>query len=173
MFGLVLGTLCLIALIATLRRRRHGRHMFAHGYGYGRYGGVGYGPWMHHGYGLRMRGGFMRPLFERLDTTPGQEKAISHAVDALREHMSGTREELNAARKELATAIGGDVIDGAALDAALARQTTLLTKLGRGLTQALLSVHEALDGKQRKALAELVAHGGRGAGLCGLHRGAW
>jgi Spy/CpxP family protein refolding chaperone len=167
MLGLVLGTLCLIALIATLRRRHH-RLLFAHGHtgGHGHwrgpYAGFGYGqPWLGYGRGSRggRRGGFARAFFERLDTTPGQEKAIGQALDTVREQMRGARDELSAARKSLATAIGGDVIDGAALDAALGQQKSLVDKLGQSVTQALLSVHEALDGEQRKRLAELIAQG--------------
>jgi Spy/CpxP family protein refolding chaperone len=168
MLGLVLGTLCLIALIATLRRRRHHRFMFAHGHmggpGYfrGPYADSSHGPpWLGYGHGSRggRRGGFVRAFFERLDTTPGQEKAIGQALDTAREQMRGARDELSTARKTLATAIGGDVIDGAALDAALVQQKSLVDKVGQSVTQALLSVHEALDGEQRKQLAELIANG--------------
>jgi Spy/CpxP family protein refolding chaperone len=168
MLGLVFGTLCLIALIATLRRRHYHRFMFAHGHVGGRehwrgpYPDFGYGPpWLGYGHGPRggRRGGFVRAFFERLDTTPGQEKAIGQALDAAREQLRGARDELSAARKSLATAFGGDVIDGAALDAALGQQKALVDKLGQAVTQGLLSVHEALDGEQRKQLAELIANG--------------
>lgn len=170
MLGLVLGTLCLIALLATLRRRHHHRFMFTHGHfgGRGRWSppdaGFGYGPlWLHYGYGhgprIGRHGGFVRAFFERLDTTPGQEKAIGQALDTVRAQMRGTRDALSAARTALATAIGGDVIDGAALDSALGQQKSLVDRLGQTVTQALLSVHEALDGEQRKQLAELIANG--------------
>jgi Spy/CpxP family protein refolding chaperone len=168
MLGLVLGTLCLIALIATLRRRHHHRFMFAHGhvgrrsYWHDPLADHGHGPpWLGYGHGPRggRHGWFARAFFERLDTTPGQEKTIGQALDTVREQMRGARDELRAARKTLATAVGGDVIDGAALDAALGQQKSLVDKLGQSVTQALLSVHEALDGDQRKQLAELIANG--------------
>jgi uncharacterized membrane protein len=75
------------------------------------------------------------------------------------------------ARKELAAAVGRDVIDGAALDAAVARHKAVLEKLGPELTQTLISVHEVLDGAQRKQLAELIAEGHRG--LRGFGRGGF
>jgi uncharacterized membrane protein len=73
--------------------------------------------------------------------------------------MSGGRQELAAARKELAQALGGDVLDQNALNAALARVEGLFGKARVELNQALTDVHSALDGRQRKALAELIADG--------------
>jgi hypothetical protein len=185
MFGFIIGTLCLIALIGTLRRRRYAHFMFAHGhpfgwagmhgdYGYAayapppRWGGRGYG---HYGYGHHGRGHhFGRALLEHLDTTPGQEKAIQQAVNAVREHLSGTRDELKAVRKDLAAALGGDVLDPAALDTALGRGEAVVQSVARELATALASVHAALDGEQRKRLAELIAEGpdrrGFGRGRC-------
>lgn len=54
MFGIILGTLCLIALIRTISReryfRRHGYPQYPYGhYGCG-YGCGGYGPHHHRGY---------------------------------------------------------------------------------------------------------------------------
>lgn len=160
MFGFILGTLCLIALVATLRRRHYGRYAFAHGYFHGPepYGGYAYGPpWGRHGH--HGRGVVLRVLFERLDTTPGQEKAIVQTVEAARERLRATREELTSARKTLATAIGGDVIDGQSLDAAIEQQKSIAQKFGQELTQALLNTHEVLHGKQRQKLAELIVDG--------------
>lgn len=68
MFGFIIGTVCLIALVKVLRR---GRGWYGHRWGYGPHGG-GYG----HGY---MGGGgarwFLRGLFHRLETTPGSHQA--------------------------------------------------------------------------------------------------
>jgi len=167
MFGLIVGTLCLVALVATLRRRHFYRYAYAFPYRHG----PGYWPGRHDGYGPRMAyGGFARPgratllraLFARLDTTHGQEKALGKIADGVRERLGNAPDELTSARKELAAAVGGDVIDGSALDTAVARYKALLDRLGQELTQTLLSMHEVLDGKQRKLLAELIADGPRG-----------
>jgi len=169
MFGLIVGTLCLIALVATLRRRNYYRYAYAfpyrHGPGYwpGRYGGYGH----HMGYGGFARPGgatLLRALFARLDTTHGQEKELGKIAEGVRERLGNTPDEIASARKELAAAVGVDVIDGSALDAAVARYRALLDRLGQELTQTLLSVHEVLDGKQRKLLAEAIADGARGFG---------
>src|SRR5262249_41371548 len=136
MFGLFVGTLCLLALIATVRRRRFANYMFAHGYGPGLgYGPFGWGGWRGYGRGFGHGHGFGRGhghgygrghharrfLFEWLDTTPGQEKVIKQAADNVRQGMEGAFDELAAARKDLAVAIGGDVLDESAMRAAVDR----------------------------------------------------
>jgi Spy/CpxP family protein refolding chaperone len=169
MFGFILGTLCLIALVSTLARRRYGPYRFAHAHGYGGswhgYGhGYGSGPgWSERG--PRRRGGFRRIFFERFDTTPGQEKAIAKAFDDARERVRDSRSDLETARRALADAVRGDVVDGARLDAALDQQKILVERLGRELTQLLLNVHEVLDSKQRQKLADLIADGPGWRGL--------
>jgi hypothetical protein len=152
MFGLIIGTLCLVALFSTLRRGRY-HHFHSHGWGRGH----------HHGHSMWHRGRSrgrrwaMRWLFEELDTTPGQEKAILKSLDTLRENLSGSRGELDLARKEVAEAIGGDVLEEPVLNAALGRVDGLLAKARSELFQVLTEVHTALDGNQRKALAEMIA----------------
>jgi Spy/CpxP family protein refolding chaperone len=172
MLGLFFGTLCLIALIATVRRRRFAHYAFARGFGYGHgpFGWHGHGYGHGHGHGHGYGGGYgpgrghraRRFVFEMLDTTPGQEKVIVQAADNVLDAMDGAGDELQAARKELAAAIGGDVLDEAALRAALDRALAVAQKAATELTQVLPSVHAALDGQQRKRLAELIAEGRRG-----------
>lgn len=157
MFGLIVGTLCLFALIATLRARRYAyyapfgywRHAYGHGHDYG---------YFHHGGGRRQRRRYaVRWMFEQLDTTPGQEKAILKSIEDLREQLSGSRGELHEARKELAQALGGDVLDQAALNAALSRVDGVVDRSRDEFVAAVTQIHAALDGKQRKQLAELIA----------------
>ena len=181
MFGFIIGTLCLFALIGTLRRHRYRHLMFAYGAPYGFAGGpffhdhaqedFGYGRGRRWGgYGRGRARGVGRALFAHLDTTPGQEKAIAQAVGALRDHMDGTRDELQAARKQIAAALGGDVLDAAALEAALTRGQAVAQTLAREVSQLLSEVHAALDGEQRKQLAELIADG---PPWHGFGRGRW
>ncbi|MFI5307548.1 MAG: Spy/CpxP family protein refolding chaperone [Polyangiales bacterium] len=171
MLGLLVGTLCLIALIATLRRRRYHRFAYAGPHWHGPGFWAAHSPAIRYGarFGRPGRGAFLRVLFAHLDTTHGQEKALAQIAERVRERLAGTREELVTARKELAAVVGGDVIDGAALDAAVGRHKAVLEKLGPELTQTLISVHEVLDGAQRKQLAELIAEGPRA--LRGFGRG--
>ena len=72
MFGIFFGIVCVVAFIAVWRGR-FGRS--CHRYGYGRrFGGRGF-----------TRGGYfgLYRLFEELDTSPGQEKAIRSALGEL------------------------------------------------------------------------------------------
>jgi Spy/CpxP family protein refolding chaperone len=174
MFGLIIGTLCLFALIATLRGRHHGYFV---PFGYRRHwhhGDAGHGYYDRGEYGFRGgrrgRGRFAaRWLFERLDTTPGQEKAIVKSFETLQEHLASGRSELGAAKQELAQALGGDVLDQSALTAASGKLDDLFDKARVELAQALTEIHTALDGKQRKLLAELIAEApafGFGRGRC-------
>ena len=100
-----------------------------------------------------------RRVLVHLDTTPGQEKAIRNAVETLRNNLMDARSELSAVRRDLASAFGGDVFDEQALAAAIAKQDTFVTRARTELVQAMREVHEALDGRQRKQLAEWIAGG--------------
>jgi uncharacterized membrane protein len=100
-----------------------------------------------------------RRVLEQLDTTPGQEKAIRAAVDTLRNNMIDGREELAAMRRDLAQAFGGDVLDEQSLTAAITKQDAFVTRARGEVVQAIRNVHEALDGRQRRQLAEWIAGG--------------
>jgi hypothetical protein len=107
----------------------------------------------------RGRGRLLSGLFRRLDTTPGQEKALRELVDGLGGSLGDARSELMASRRDLAAAFSGEAIDQGALDRAFQRNTELLTKLSAELKAALASAHQALDSEQRKYLAELISQG--------------
>jgi Spy/CpxP family protein refolding chaperone len=161
MFGLIIGTLCLVALIGTVRRARYGYFAYGH-HGYGRGFGYGHGLRGHCGPWQMQRSRTRWPLrwiFERLDTTPGQEKAIAKSLEELRDNVREGRTEIVQARKEVAEALGGDVLDQDVMKGALDRVEGLLQKTRAELTQTLVEVHTALDGSQRKELAELIAGG--------------
>lgn len=168
MFGLILGTLCLVALIATVRRRRYGA------YAYGGPGWMGFhrGPWAD-GYGPPWasyggaRRGLMRGLFAQLDTTPGQEKAIRALLEAARERLKGLRGELADARTELAALFGGDVLEPATVEALFAQRKPVLEQLSGEFARTLAAIHEVLDEKQRRQLSELLADGSLGSALHG------
>jgi hypothetical protein len=161
MFGFLFGTLCLFGIFATLRHARYG--YFGHGAGWG-------GDWGRRRHGSGRGRGWRRPrflarwMFERLDTTPGQEKAITRTIEDLRDQVISGRGEFVTARKEVAQAIGGDVLDAEVLNSALGRVERLLVKTKADFTHALTDVHSVLDGRQRKELAELIADGPAGFG---------
>jgi len=160
MFGVFFGIVCLVGLFATLR---HGRYGYAFGgpFGFRRHGHYGHPPWAAR-FAREKRRWFLRNLFERLDTTPGQEKVIMKGIDAISDQMETGRRELRDVRRQVAQALGGDVLDEAVLGSALERVEDLMAKTKLELTQALMEVHAALDGEQRRELAELIAEGPRG-----------
>jgi hypothetical protein len=175
MFGLILGTLCLIALVATVRRRRYGFygsgpwHHFAYQRGYH---GHGHGPWRH---GPSGRTGspqsFARGLFVRLDTTPGQEKAIVNILRGTGERVHGVKTELSSLRKEVAALFGSDVFEADALATLLREHQAPFERVRAELVQALTAIHEVLDARQRRILSELLADGSLGHALHPLSYG--
>jgi Spy/CpxP family protein refolding chaperone len=156
MFGFIIGTVCLIALVSTLRHQ----YGFAWGGGcggraFGRFGGP---PWrgaVRH----RRQQWFMRRLFEQLETTPGQEKVIVKHVDNLIDNMATNRHELSDVRREVAQVLRGESLDEASLQAALAKVEDLLAKTKQELTQALTEIHASLEPDQRRDLADLLTYG--------------
>ena len=153
MFGFLIGGASLLGLIWVLRGGRHHHH----GWGRGRGG---------------RRRGFVGLLFERLDTTPGQEKAIRAALDEVMARGRELRDDTHELRRAAAGAFRDPVFDAAALDDALARQTVAVAELQKALVAALGSVHETLDDEQRRRLADWVTRGPRHHG-CGGPCRAW
>jgi hypothetical protein len=146
MFGFIIGTICLIGLVKVLRRGRRYYGGFGHGY-YRGYPGGGGARWP------------LRSLFERLETTPGQEKAIVEALDQLRDNRRVVREEMQQTRVDLAHAVGGGLIDDRTLDETFARHDRLLAQLRVSFVEALKRVTEALDERQRKQAADWLEGG--------------
>lgn len=160
MFGFLLGSLCLAALVGMLVR----------GGRFGRCGGYGRG-WGHHGRhrgwgggegwgrGSFMKQAFLRHAFERLDTTPGQEKVVAQAFDDAFGAVKDAREELARTRQDVARAVGGQSFDETVLGEAFARQDDAVRTVRLALTGALGRVHGSLDDRQRTLLAEMIAEG--------------
>jgi len=155
MIGFIIGTVCLIGLVKVLRRGRgwHGR-------------------WGHGGYGAHSRGlghggarrWFLRSILERLETTPGQEKAIVAAIDELRDNRALVRDEAEQTRADLARVVSGGLVDDAALEETFARHDRLLAQLRVAFVESLKKATEALDERQRKQVADLLQRSGRFGG---------
>jgi Spy/CpxP family protein refolding chaperone len=157
MFGFIIGTLSLIGLIKVARA--------------GRYGGRGFrggGPrrWM------------MRRLFERLDTTPGQEKVIDAVLEDVERKAWAAREQFNTARAGFARAVRGEHFDNAAVGESFDAQQAAVEELKKSVREGLAKVHEALNPEQRKVFGDLIEYGPRAmGGGChggqGFHRGGF
>ena len=153
MSGFIIGLVCLWALLRVVRGRR------------------GCGPmWRGHGWrgrGWRGRGGrywMLRRLFERLDTTPGQEKEIRSAVDEVAEVAESLAGELRDSRGAVADAFRADAFDMDTMADLMTRHDDKLDSLRKAAVGALARVHETLDAEQRKRLASWLGRGPRWSG---------
>jgi Spy/CpxP family protein refolding chaperone len=178
MLGFIIGTVCLIALVKVARRGHHHGWRFAHGCGHGRhgYGGGGWGGHDHHGGGRHWgppwaRGGFggggfgegfmLRGLFSRLETTPGQERVIKDAFQKVRDAAREARAEWRDT-SELSMLLRGETFDRTAAEGVSGKADASFAKMRVVLVEALAQIHEALDDRQRRILADFIESRGRG-----------
>lgn len=146
MFGIIFGTICLIGLIAVLRRRRYGWGYHRHFRG-------------HHGYGWGPPAA-LNGVLARLDTAPGQEKVIVAAVEEFMDRARESGRRVRDTRAELATSVRGERVDEGRLADVFGRHDAALGEVRGAALDALRKIHEALDERQRKILADLVESGG-------------
>ena len=150
MFGFLFGTACLLGLTATFAGRHHGHHRCGGQRGF------------RHG-----RGRFLlNRLLDRLDTTPGQEKVIREAVDTLLDELHDAKRDFRSSRSDVAQVVRAETLDRAAVEAIFDRHDTVIDRVRHTALDAFAKVHETLDQRQRKILAELIESGpfGRGYG---------
>jgi len=150
------GVVGVVALIRGLvfRRRFGGGGGCGRGRGFGRFGA-------RHGGGIG-RSFWLRALYAKLDTTPGQEREIRAALEELRERAVDAKSDLPEARANIARALAGEEFDGSAFEAVSARVDATAEKMKDALAAALKRIHGALDAKQRERLAAIVGKGGFG-----------
>ncbi len=185
MIGFLIGTLCLIGLVKTCRRARYGYYGASCGGGggcgpslhgpswgpqdpyRGHWGGRHHRGWEGHGHFGAYDGPhggdparlWLRGLFERLGTTPGQERVILEAVTALRgqgTELRGAAESTGAAASK---AFRADSFDVDVLGDAFAKQSMAVESAQKSVVEALHKVHVALDERQRRILADLLDRG--------------
>jgi predicted chitinase len=100
-------------------------------------------------------------LFERLETTPGQERVFLAASEQLKGSKQRIKEELERSRRDLAQVFRGEQFSQAAIREILARHEAILGELRETAIEALAKIDEALDERQRKLLADLIESGPR------------
>lgn len=135
----------IIFIVASLLLAGVFRHRFRRACRY-----RGGGPWR--------RGRFSRlyGMFEALDTSPGQEKAIRSALKDMKLGLSELRPDVQAARARVASELAGDGFDAPALEESLDEHLSGLLRANRVVTEALGKIHEALDAEQRRRLARFI-----------------
>jgi Spy/CpxP family protein refolding chaperone len=102
---------------------------------------------------------WLRAVFARLDTTPGQEREIRAAIEELQTASRQARAGMAGAREDVAQSIRGDSVDEVSLNEASRRADAMAAQMKDALTVALKRVHAVLDARQRERLAELLAKG--------------
>lgn len=175
------GVIGVVALAKTFLFRRRMRMMMGFngyesaGHGGGSCGPRGFGRWggWRGGFGGH-RGGiygsfWLRALFARLDTTPGQEREIRGAIEELRERARDAKSSMKESREGLGRAIAGETFDESAFESVSARFDATSEKMKDAFSSALKRIHAILDATQRERLADLVSkgmfgRGGRGGG---------
>jgi uncharacterized membrane protein len=151
MFGFFFGAACLVGLAMFLRRRRyrgcgawgHGWHRYGHHYGEDRWHRGSRFSW--HGF-----------LASRLDATPDQHKVIRDEVEAFWEKTRELRRELRLSRDDIGKAMRGDAFDEEVMGESFARQDDRIREIREALVGALARIHEVLDERQRRRLADMV-----------------
>ena len=177
MFGFFIGIACLWGLVRVIRGPRWGR----------RWGGWSGGGWSGGGchargcdgggdwdgdrssWGDRGRGWggpaiFLRGLFRRLDTTPGQEKEIQAVVQEVMDAGRALKHDVMASRQEIGDAFRGDVFDAELMASLLTRHDDRIDELRQAMVGGLARLHGTLDPDQRRQLARVLEQGPRWAG---------
>jgi uncharacterized membrane protein len=145
MIGFAIGLACLWGLFRVIRGGRgwhHGRRHGCHG-------------------GYRGRYGWLRGAFERLDTSPGQEKEVRQAVDQVLDAAHELKREINGTREDLGRVMRSELFDSTLLDQAFERHDAAFAKMRAELTASIEKIHGALDAQQREELARWLERGPR------------
>jgi Spy/CpxP family protein refolding chaperone len=149
MLGFVIGALCLFGFVKVAFGRHHYWRRGCH---------WGHGGW-HHGFHGRFGRGGLYWVLQRLDTSPGQEKAIRAALSELYAQISALRPNLRSLRSEVAAAFSQDSFQPADVAAAFNQREPELGQVQNAFAAALGKIHEALDPDQRQKLSRLLDSG--------------
>jgi uncharacterized membrane protein len=161
MIGFAIGIACLWGLFRVLRGGRH------HGYGHGPRGCGRGGPRWGRGWRGGWSGGddapmfFLRGLFERLGTTPAQERVIRNAVEDVVDAGRGFKDKVRASRNEVAQAFRSESFDENIMAELLTRHDDAIDEVRKSIVGSLAKIHEALDPDQRSELARWLERRGR------------
>jgi hypothetical protein len=187
MLGFVIGSVCLLGLVRLVAGRRHcggGYGHRRHGCGGGGCGGGGWRGrhWGHHhgnqqqGWGGGYPGDsghdsgvddddrqgpvFLRGLFSQLETTPGQERVIIESLKELKGAFGKAKAASRKSARDLSDALRGESLSMDSMGSVFASLDEGTDAVRNGAFSALTKIHEVLDERQRKILADLIARGG-------------
>lgn len=111
-------------------------------------------------------------LFDRLETTPGQEKVIRAEINGLRDRARLLKDERRRTRDDLASAMRDEGFNEVTMGEMFARHDDVLRELRQDAVGALVRIHDALEPEQRERLAKFLESGRRPL-WGGPYRSAW
>lgn len=143
------------------RRWRRGRHgyrgcgpsRFGHGFDHGGPGRPG------GGWSSAYKWGWPDWLATRLDASPEQSRVIRNEVDGFMDSTKELRRELRLSRDDIGRAMRGDSFDEEVMGETFGRQDDRIREIREALVGALARIHDVLDERQRRRLAELLETG--------------
>ncbi len=115
-----------------------------------------------HAFGHRAQRSFLRQAFERLGTSPGQERVILEAVEDVTREARSASEKAWRGRADVAKALRGTELDHEVMKLLFLRQDEALDELQKTALISLEKVHGALTPEQRRQLADLLEQGAFG-----------
>lgn len=165
MFGFFIGIACLWGLVRVVKGRRHGYGPWG-----ARGGACGGGPFGRHRRhrwededsweDAPQKGAFfLRGIFRRLDTTPGQEKEIQRAVEEVIDAGKALKSDVKGSRRDVAEAFRSDDFNEELMASLLTRHDERIDELRQAMVAGLAKVHVTLDPDQRKQLARMLERG--------------
>jgi len=101
----------------------------------------------------------IREAFCRLETTPGQEKAIVQALHELKDTLRDVHAPLRDVRKGVGQAIAGAAFDESAWGEADQKVQAAGQRAREAIHVALGKIHAALDERQRERLSRWIQSG--------------
>lgn len=168
MLGVVLGVVGGVVVARAIGRAIWWRRMYrlryaahVHGFG-GRGGGRG------EGRSPGFRGSRLYRVFERLDATPAQERAIRDAIAKLETQAGEAKQAHAEARKAVSAAMKSAVVTPESLQELYVAHAKRLDGVRDAVAAAVGEIHAALDEKQRTVLADAIEAGELDLGLGAL-----
>ena len=141
------------------RRWRRGRHGYGYGCGHHKFRHGGPGRWSREGWGNAYKWGWLDWLASRLDASPEQARVIRNEVDGFMDTTKELRRELRLSRDDIGRAMRGDSFDEEVMGETFGRQDDRIREIREALVAALARIHDVLDERQRRRLAELLETG--------------
>jgi uncharacterized membrane protein len=98
-------------------------------------------------------------MFDRLDTTPEQERAIRAELDSVYERAGDLRRAWRRSRGDLAQVMRGESFDETAMAGVLSTHDEAHGALRETLVGAIARIHNTLNPAQRERLADMLESG--------------